>query len=202
MKGSDTMSISLEEAKNMMTMESISKLKDIVNAKPTINMDNKAGNDILLQALCRAVSDKVIHAESLNDRLIKLLNSATNSLSQMKLGRILSDIRNHQHSICCVIYLMESDMSNTIKEWVFTGPVVSFNGLFEYVIDQFNITPQMIRNKMVNTLKPTIVNNIAQLVAKYNNSEDTSDIKISINTISRIVNMTDHVLFAEFKEMA
>ena len=196
------MSISLEEAKNMMTMESISKLKDIVNAKPTINMDNKAGNDILLQALCRAVSDKVIHAESLNDRLIKLLNSATNSLSQMKLGRILSDIRNHQHSICCVIYLMESDMSNTIKEWVFTGPVVSFNGLFEYVIDQFNITPQMIRNKMVNTLKPTIVNNIAQLVAKYNNSEDTSDIKISINTISRIVNMTDHVLFAEFKEMA
>ena len=196
------MSISLEEAKNMMTMESISKLKDIVNAKPTINMDNKAGNDILLQALCRAVSDKVIHAESLNDRLIKLLNSATNSLSQMKLGRILSDIRNHQHSICCVIYLMESDMSNTIKEWVFTGPVVSFNGLFEYVIDQFNITPQMIRNKMVNTLKPTIVNNIAQLVAKYNNSEDTSDIKISINTISRIVNMTDHLLFAEFKEMA
>lgn len=202
MKGSDTMSISLEEAKNMMTMESISKLKDVVNAKPTLNMDNKAGNDILMQALCRAVSDKVIHAESLNDRLIKLLNSATNSLSQMKLGCILSDIRNHQHSICCVIYLMESDMSNTIKEWVFTGPVVSFNGLFEYVIDQFNITPQMIRNKVVNTLKPAIVNNIAQLVAKYNNSEDTSDIKISINTISRIVNMTDHLLFAEFKEMA
>ena len=52
MKGSDTMSISLEEAKNMMTMESISKLKDIVNAKPTLNMDNQAGNDILMQALC------------------------------------------------------------------------------------------------------------------------------------------------------
>ena len=58
----------------------------------------------------------------------------------------------------------------------------------------------MVRNKMTETLKPTIVNNIAQLIAKYAVAEDKDELTISINTISRLVNMTGNLIFAEFTE--
>ena len=194
------MGISLDEAKHMMTKESINKLKDIVVSKPVINMENKVNNDILMQALCRAVSEDVIHVSSLNDRLIKLLNSATNTLSQSKLGGILEQLRIHQPRLVCVISLMNSNMSSTLNEWVFTGPIVKFNGIFEYVLKEFNISPSIVRSKLVDTLKPTIVNNIAQLIAKYENAVDKDGINVSINTITRLVNMEGHLLFAEFVE--
>ena len=195
------MSITLDEAKGMMTSEAIDKLKSMVTTNPVINMENKVNNDILMQALCRAVTEDVIHIPSLDDKTIKLLNSPTNTLSQAKLGEILSKIREYQPNMVCVISLMTQDMSKTLHEWVFTGPIAKFNKMFETVIRDFSITPASIRAKMVNTLKPTIVNNIAQLIAKYENTDDKEDINVSINTITRLVNMEEHLLFAEFKEV-
>lgn len=193
--------ISLEDAKAMVSSESLSRLKSVVTPKPIINMEAKVNNDILMSALCTAVSNGVIKQSSLDDRLIKLLNSATNTLSAGKLGDILSHLRTVQPNMSCVITLMEPDMSDVVNEWVFIGPDVYFNKLFEYVIEHFEITPTIVRNKMTEMLKPTIVNNVAQLIAKYNNITDEKEkqnITISISTITRLVNMSGYILMAEF----
>ena len=193
--------ISLEDAKAMVSSESLSRLKSVVTPKPIINMEAKVNNDILMSALCTAVSNGVIKQSSLDDRLIKLLNSATNTLSAGKLGDILSHLRTVQPNMSCVITLMEPDMSDVVNEWVFIGPDVYFNKLFEYVIEHFEITPTIVRNKMTEMLKPTIVNNVAQLIAKYNSITDEKEkqnITISISTITRLVNMSGYILMAEF----
>lgn len=196
--------ISIEEAKAMMSGDALSKLKDIVTPQPIVNMNQKVNNDIIMSALCRAVSDDVIHMSSIDDRIIKLLNSPTNTLSAVKVGSILNQVRKSQPNMCCVITLKTSDMNDTINEWTFTGPEVYFNKIFEFVIEYFEITPSMVRNKMTTMLKTTIVNNVAQLVAKYTSltdEEEKKQLTISINTITRLVNMSDHILLAEFKEV-
>lgn len=196
--------ISIEEAKAMMSDDAISKLKDIVTPQPIVNMNQKVNNDIIMSALCRAVSDDVIHMSSIDDKIIKLLNSPTNTLSAVKVGSILNQVRKSQPNMCCVITLKTSDMNETINEWTFTGPEVYFNKIFEFVIEYFEITPSMVRNKMTTMLKTTIVNNVAQLVAKYTSltdEEEKKQLTISINTITRLVNMSDHILLAEFKEV-
>ena len=195
-----SMSISLEEAKGMMNENSIEKLKSFVSTTPTINMENKVNCDILMQALCRAVSEDIIHVSSLDEKIIKLLNSSTNTLSPSKLGDILSKIRVSQPNIICKISMLTHDMSKTLYTWKFTGPVVKFNNIFETVVNEFNITPSIVRTKMTETLKPTIVNNVSQLLSRYESAEDKTTINISINTITRLVNMEDHLLFAEFVE--
>lgn len=197
------MGITLDEAKSMMTQESIDKLKSLVNTKPIINMESKVNNDILMQALCRAVSEDVIHVTSLDDKTVKLLNSATNTLSQSKLGNILSVVRESQPNVECIITLMTSDMKTKLHEWSFTGPKVNFVNMFDYVVKKFNITPTTIRNKLINTLKSTIVNNVSQLLSRYliTPEDERDDFKVSISTITRLVNMEDHLLFAEFKNV-
>lgn len=196
--------ISIEEAKAMMSDEALSRLKEIVTPQPSINMNQKVNNDIIMSALCRAVNDGVIHMDTVDDHIVKLLNSPTNTLSAVKVGNILTQIRKFQPNMCCVITLKSSDMNEKINEWIFTGPEVYFNKIFEYVIDKFEITPSLVRNKMTAMLKTTIVNNVAQLVAKYNSLTDEEEKKhltISINTVTRLVNMSDHILLAEFKEI-
>lgn len=196
--------ISLEDAKAMVSPEAIERLRNVVTPKPIINMDAKVNNDIIMSALCTAVTNGVIKQASLDDRLIKLLNSSTNTLSAVKLGSILTHIRQFQPNLTCVITLLEPDMSDVIEEWYFVGPDVYFNKMFEYVIERFEITPSMIRTKMTEMLKPTIVNNVAQLVAKYTSletDEEKKDITISISTITRLVNMSGYLLIAEFKNL-
>ena len=196
--------ISLEDAKAMVSPEAIERLRNVVTPKPIINMDAKVNNDIIMSALCTAVTNGVIKQASLDDRLIKLLNSSTNTLSAVKLGSILTHIRQFQPNLTCVITLLEPDMSDVIEEWYFVGPDVYFNKMFEYVIERFEITPSMIRTKMTEMLKPTIVNNVAQLVAKYTSletDEEKKDITISISTITRLVNMSGYLLMAEFKNL-
>jgi len=197
--------MTLDEAKSLMSDESLNKLKEVVSTKPVINMENKVNNDILMQALCRAVSEDVVHFTTLDDRLIKLLNSPTNTLSQNKLFDILKHIRLYQPNIVCFISLMVADMSSTLKTWILDGSDnVKFIDIFEYVINEFEITPSMVRNKMIVSLKPTIVNNVSQFVSKYLNTESEEErrnITVSINTISRLVNMMDHLLFAEFRKI-
>jgi hypothetical protein len=92
-------------------------------------------------------------------------------------------------------------MGRVLEEWVFTGPIVSFDGIFEYVIKKFDITPQTIREKLSQMLKPTIANNIGQFVSRYLNHDDDDDLVVSITTISRLVNMEGHIILAEFKEV-
>lgn len=193
------MSITLEEAKAMMTPEAIENLKQVVITHPNINMERKANCDILMQALCRAVSEEVILPESMDERLVKLLNAKTNTLSPSKLGEILVQIRKTQPKISCVIRVLEPVNDEMLKKWVFTGPEVRFAHMFGEIIKMFNITPTLVRSKMTETLKPTIVNNIAQCVAKYQNGDD--DINVSITTISRLVNMCDHLIYADFEEV-
>jgi hypothetical protein len=198
------MSLTLEDAKAMMSDEAILKLKNMVTPKPVVNMDHKVNNDIIMSALCRAVDDGVINVNSLNEKIIKLLNSPTNTLSAVKVGSILTHIRKSQPNICCIITLKTADMNTVLNEWVFTGPDVYFNKIFEYVVDYFKITPTIVRNKMTEMLKTTIVNNVAQLIAKYNtleSEEEKQALTISISTVTRLVNMSDHILLAEFKEL-
>jgi hypothetical protein len=196
--------ISLEEAKAMVSHEAIEKLKEVVSPKQNIDTSSKVNNDIIMAALCTAVGNGVIKPISIDERMVKLLNSSTNTVSANKLGNILSHIRITQPDMVCVITLKSGDMSKDIADWVFTGPSVYFNKIFEYVIDKFEITPSLIRTEMVKMLKTTIVNNVAQFVAKYSqltSEEAKRNESISISTITRLVNMSNHLLVAEFKEM-
>lgn len=198
-KGVIVMSITLEEAKAMMTPEAMENLRQIVISHPNINTERKANCDILMQALCRAVNQEAIFPESLDDRLVKLLNAKTNTLSPSKLGEILEQIRKTQPKMCCVVRVAEPVNNEMLNKWVFTGPKVSLAGMFGDVIKLFKITPTLVRSKMTETLKPTIVNNIAQCVAKYQNGD--ADNNISITTISRLVHMCNHMIYADFEEI-
>lgn len=192
------MSITLTEAKNMMTEDSLIKLKSFVTTRTPLNMDNKVNNDILMQALCRSVKNGIIKETSLNDKIINLLNSATNTLSQTKLIYILKQVERCQPNIKCVISLMSQDMKNVDHVWEFTSTNVDFNSIFRYIVKRFNMTPSEVRNKMKESLKPTIVNNIAQLLSRYEKCNELTGINVSINTIARLVNMEDQLLFADF----
>lgn len=184
--------------------EAIQHLQEIVSEKNNneIAVTAKTDSDILMQALCRAVSDSVIKPESVSPKIAKLLNSTTGSLSESKLNDLLTHIRHHQKNMCCVITLSKPDMS-PVKSWCFNTLETSatFISIFDYVINEFGITPSIVRTKMVDTLKPTIVNNISQLVSRYIKRVDVEHINVSIKTISRLVNMENHLFNAEFKEL-
>lgn len=207
MKGGDIMSLTLEEAKKLMTDSAKEKLRSVVNVnKPVINHANKMNNDIIMQALCRAIDSNIIHTDDMDDTLIKLVNSSTNTLSYAKLIRSLKTIHHTNPKIACIISMHNpKDISNeSTVEWVIDGKNdITFHMIFEYVLAKFGITPHDVRINMTKTLKPTVVNNVAQLIAKYNISteEERSKIVISIRTITRLVNMSGWMLFAEFKKI-
>ncbi len=201
MKGC-VLTMTLQEAKKLMTPEAIDNLKGCVEDTPTVNIGNKITSDILMQALCRSVTNGVIKESSLDEKTIKILNSTTATISEDKFRHILSHIRTKQNNIVCVISLLTGDMSETIREWVMDGTdSTSLMDIYDYVVDHFKITPSIVRKKLQHTLKLTIVNNIAQFVSKCELAKCKKDIKISITTISRLVNMESCLLFAEFKEL-
>lgn len=192
--------MTLEEAKSLMTQDALNKLKELISDKPTINTSNKANNDILMNALCRAVNENIINIDSLDDKIVKLLNAKTNTLSPSKLGYVISTIKQNQPNIvCCISLVRPPDI--IINEWTYNDKDVNFTSILDYILKYFNMNPNVIRTKLGEMLKPTIVNNIAQTVAKYQNSNDTdrADINVSITTLTRLANMYEHMLFAEFK---
>ena len=195
--------MNIEEAKAMFSKEACEKLHEVVDVKPVIDFSKKINNDILMTALCKAVSEGIIKETSLNDRLVKLLNSETNTISQSKLTEILTIIHMKQPNVKCLIRMddVDKDMDyQTIFTWEYKDKDVNFNKAFEDVLLYFHITPSDIRQKMTSTLKTTIVNNVSQLVSKYYKSsdEDRKKIIISISTIQRLVNMSGGMLIAEF----
>lgn len=195
--------MTVEEAKQMISQDNVDRLKNVVAPKPEVNISSKANADIIMAALCTAVLNGSIKEAALDDTIIKLLNSSTSTLSAVKVGKILSILRETQPNMCCVITLKTNDSRNVIKEWVFTGPQVYFNRIFEFVVREFEITPAIIRSKLGEMFKMTIVNNVAQLLGKYETlktDEERKAIPISISTITRLVNMSHHLLIAEFVE--
>lgn len=195
--------MTVEEAKKMISQENIDRLKNVVAPRPEVNISNKANADIIMAALCTAVTNGKIKEAALNESIIKLLNSSTSTLSAVKVGKILSILRQTQPNMTCVITLKTSDAKEDVKEWVFTGPEVYFNRIFEFVVREFEITPALIRSRLGEMFKMTIVNNVAQLLGKYETlktDEERKAVPISISTITRLVNMSHHLLFAEFVE--
>ena len=195
--------MTVEEAKQMISQDNVDRLKNVVAPKPEVNISSKANADIIMAALCTAVLNGSIKEAALDDTIIKLLNSSTSTLSAVKVGKILSILRETQPNMCCVITLKTNDSRDVIKEWVFTGPQVYFNRIFEFVVREFEITPAIIRSKLGEMFKMTIVNNVAQLLGKYETlktDEERKAISISISTITRLVNMSHHLLIAEFVE--
>lgn len=198
--------MNIAEAKAMFSPEAAAKLHEVVDVKPEIDFSKKVNNDILMTAFCKAVTNGTIKESSLNDRLVKLLNSETNTISQSKLEEILKIIRRNQPQMVCIVTMEDVDKDLDLQpvfHWEYKENI-SFNDAFYTVLLYYHITPSMIRQKMTETLKSTIVNNVSQLVSKYYKSSDEERAKmiISISTIQRLVNMCGGTLVARFKDYA
>jgi hypothetical protein len=192
--------MTLEEAKTMINPDALSKLHDVVEVKPIVDTSHKVNNDILMTALCKAVNENIIRGEALNERICKLLNSETNSISQTKLTEILQSVRRVQPNMCCIVTMQNVEFQ-TIMEWRFDTEA-NFLHMFGDVLQYYQITPADVRKKMVATLKSTIVNNVSQLVSKYYKSSEIerAGMVVSISTIQRLVNMSGGMLVASFEE--
>lgn len=193
--------MSIEEARALVKPEALQNLKKVISTQEKIDMSKKVNGDAIMVALCKAINENIIDIGSLSTPIVKMLNSSTNTISQSKLGEILDQVRKSQPRMVCRIKLYKGDMSEIINNWVFTSVEdCKFNDMFEYVVQKFDITPQMVRERMSKLLKPTIANNIGQFVAKYETSTHKDELVVSITTISRLANIVDHIVKVEFKE--
>lgn len=203
--------MTVKEALELMTDEAKEKLHEFVSQPDEIDISKKVGNDIIMGALCEAVNNGTISPKSLNQKIIKLLNSDTNSISDLKLDEILKTIHKSQPDIACVITthgkvidaLTDEPRESTTKYVLYENFL--YTGIFAHVVSKFEITPQMVRSKLSETLKMTIVNNVSQLVSKFLTMKDDPDkldtLRVSITSITRLVNMMGHTIIAEFKSV-
>lgn len=192
--------MTLDEAKALMQPTAVQHLKDMVAENVVIDTSKKSACDILMSAFIKAVKDDTIHKLSLNQGFVNMLNSTTNTMSQSKLGDLMKLLNERQPEIGCVFTLYDGTME-PIEEWVFKTPNPTFNGMYEYVINYFQITPGMIREKLSTVLKQTIANNIAQFCLKYQSTTNHDDMVVSVTTITRLVNMMNHIITCEFREV-
>jgi hypothetical protein len=192
---------SIEDAKKLMTPEAMNNLRHTISTEEKIDMSKKVNGDPIMVAFCKAVNEDIIKITSLSETMIKMLNSSTNTMSQSKLGEMLEHARQYQPGLICRIKLMDGTQIQTINQWTFTGiEDCKFNDMFEYLVQQFEITPTMVRDRMSKLLKPTIANNIGQFIAKYETSTHKDELVVSITTIARLANIVNHVIKVEFKE--
>lgn len=194
--------ITLDEARKMMTTEARNNLNKVVKPSSNTLLDNNKNvinNDVLMAAFCKSIKDEIISTEALNNdpMLVKLYNSQTNKLSDWKVEKILQSIHSVQPKMACVITIQNGHL-DTLKEFVYTTKV-HFHELFKWVVTHFKITPQLVRQEMVKKLDipHSTTNNIGQDLSKV----DDPTVSVSIITISRLVNMMDHIIKAEFKEI-
>lgn len=192
--------MTIQEAKDLMTPESREKLHELISKPDEIDVSKKVGNDIVMAAFCQAALTGVIQPRSLSERLVKLLNSDTNTISDLKLDEILKVVHKNQPNMVCDIRLCDENNKEIVVWRLYED--FKFAWILTWLINRFEITPQMVRTKLADTLKTTIVNNVSQLVSKHLNStpEEQNDMRISITTITRLVNMTGHILTAKFLE--
>ena len=194
--------MNLEEAKALMNPDAVKNLKHVITTQEKIDMSKKVNGDAIMVALCNAINDDTIKIGSLSTPIIKMLNSSTNTVSQSKLGEILDQVRTAQPTLECHIKLLTGDQISTLNTWTFTSTDdCKFNDMFEFVVNEFHITPQMVREKLSKLLKPTIANNIGQFIVKYETSTHKEELVVSITTIARLANMCGHVIKVQFKEV-
>ena len=194
--------MTIEEAKALMTEESLAKLKEVVTKEINIDLSKKVNNDLIMTALCKAVVvDKIIDPEAIDEKLLKLLASDTNTISDTKLNEIMKSIHQVQKNLYCVIEIQDTAF-NEIAKWILFEDF-TFNKIFEFVLEHYKVTPQDIRNNMGTVLKSTIVNNIGQLISKYQqlDEKERKQKRISITTINRIVTAMGGLVTVEFQKL-
>ena len=89
--------MTIEEAKALMTPEALEHLNEVV-CPWEINIEKK-DCDIVMSALCKAVTDNVIKKTSLDENTVQLLNSDTSTLTAQKLTDALNAIRKYTNCI-------------------------------------------------------------------------------------------------------
>lgn len=194
--------MTIEEAKALMTEESLAKLKEVVTKEINIDLSKKVNNDLIMTALCKAVViDKIIDPEAIDEKLLKLLASDTNTISDTKLNEIMKSIHQVQKNLYCIIEIQDTAF-NEIAKWILFEDF-TFNKIFEFVLEHYKVTPQDIRNNMGTVLKSTIVNNIGQLISKYQqlDEKERKQKRISITTINRIVTAMGGLVTVEFQKL-
>lgn len=204
--------MTVQEALALLSDEAKEKLRILVSKPEDIDVSKKVGNDIVMGALCKAVMTGVIQPKSLTDKIVKLLNSDTNTISDIKLDEILKSIHHTQPKMYCIIKTkgkVENAITHELTDVTTEYRLYenfSFMSIFSHFVSSRRITPQMVREKLKDTLKMTIVNNVSQVVSKYltlsseGKTEEIDNMRVSITTITRLVNMMDWTIVAEFKE--
>jgi hypothetical protein len=128
-----------------------------------------------------------------------MLNSSTNTIAASKLCMILREVHQHQPDIK-MRFIIAKD-TEQIAIFDFDESVGTLHLLLSWVIDYFKITPQVVHDRLSKYLKMTVVSNVQTFVQKYINAS-TKEEKLSMNvsalTITRLVNMMNHVIYAEF----
>jgi len=190
--------MTVEEAKQLMTPESLDKLRKMVSKPLEIDFSRKVNCDLVMGSLCKAVQTGVIQQKSLNEKIIKLLNSDTSTISDSTLSYILNVVHKNQPTLAFEVTLYEANMDTIAKWTIFRN--ARFNVIFAFILERFEITPQMVRAQLIDTFRPTIVNNLGQLVSRFQSmsGDEKFDQTISMSTVQRLVTMTKHIIMGEF----
>ena len=172
--------MTLQEAKNLLTQENLEHLREVI-CPFEVNI-NKKDCDVVMSALCTAIQSNIIKIPSLDENAVALLNSDTSTLTAMKLLSILKTVNQHQ-DICCVI---TCEYHGIRKTFVFThnNDTLSYNGIYHWVLETCDVTSKGIRQHMEGRYKPSVINNIAQILPKV---EKNPNEIVSIKNISRIL---------------
>lgn len=193
--------MTIEEAKSLMTPEAVNHLKELTNELKEIDVSKKKQCDIIMSALIHAIlDDGVILHSSLDDALVNMMNSSTRTVSCSKLKSIMKTIKESQ-KLKCSFEIYEADGVTLIKKFEFDNSKnKNFNYILDFVLDYFKITPQRIKDQLTEHFKPTVVINIYTLINKYLGSDETErdEFKVSILTITRLVNMANHIITCKF----
>ena len=169
--------MTIEEAKALMSPEALEHLNEVV-CPWEINIEKK-DCDIVMSALCRAVTNNIIKKTSLDENTVQILNSDTSTLTAQKLVDALTAIRKYQDAVC-FIFLKYHD-----EKVVFDigDGISTYNHIFDWVVKTCDVTSIGIRKNMNEKYKASVINNIAQLVPKHRTNPDDP---ISIKNIARI----------------
>lgn len=193
--------MTIEEAQKLLTPEAVNHLKELTNETKDIDVSRKKNCDIIMSAMIKAIiDDGSILQSSLDDTLINMMNSSTRTISCSKLKSVMKTIKESQR-LTCSFDIYEADGVTPVKHFEFDNKKnKNFNYILDYVLDHFKITPQMIKEKLTEHFKATVVINIYTLINKYVNATDAEkdEFKVSILTITRLVNMMNHIIICKF----
>ena len=193
--------MTIEEAQKLLTPEAVNHLKELTSETKDIDVSRKKNCDIIMSAMIKAIlEDGSILQSSLDDTLINMMNSSTRTISCSKLKSVMKTIKESQ-KLTCSFDIYEADGVTSVKHFEFDNKKdKNFNYILDFVLDYFKVTPQLIKEKLTEQFKPTVVINIYTLINKYVNATDAEkdEFKVSILTITRLVNMMNHIIICKF----